>query len=73
MHGGYRLQIHVRNGRVRLCTMNGADWTKRYPRIVEEAARPESQSSLMPRLFTCRPMVLPISMRSTATRSMTKP
>ena len=38
-HGGYRLQIHVRDGRVRLYTKNGADWTKRYPRIVEEAAR----------------------------------
>ena len=29
----------IRNGRVRLYTMNGNDWTKRYPRIVEEAAR----------------------------------
>jgi len=38
-HDGYRLQIHVRNGRVRLFTMNGNDWTKRYPRIVEEASR----------------------------------
>ena len=38
-HDGYGLQIHVRDGRVRLYTMNGADWTKRYPRIVEEAAR----------------------------------
>ena len=38
-HDGYRLQIHVRDGSVRLFTMNGADWTKRYPRIVEEAAR----------------------------------
>jgi ATP dependent DNA ligase domain len=37
-HDGYRLQIHVRNGRVRLYTMNGADWTACYPRIVEEAA-----------------------------------
>src|SRR6476469_10303629 len=36
---GYRLQVHVRAGRVRLYTMNGADWTDRYPRIVEEAAR----------------------------------
>jgi len=35
-HDGYRLQIHVRDGRVRLYTRNGADWTKRYPRIVEE-------------------------------------
>ena len=38
-YDGYRLQIHVRNGGVRLYTMNGNDWTKRYPRIVEEAAR----------------------------------
>ena len=38
-HDGYRLQIHVRDSRVRLYTINGNDWTKRYPRIVEEAAR----------------------------------
>ena len=38
-HDGYRLQIHVRDGRVKLYTMNGADWSKRYPRIVEEAAK----------------------------------
>jgi ATP-dependent DNA ligase len=38
-HDGYRLQIHVRDGRVKLYTMNGADWSKRYPRIVKEAAR----------------------------------
>jgi bifunctional non-homologous end joining protein LigD len=34
-HDGYRLQIHVRDGRVRLYTINGADWSKRYPLIVE--------------------------------------
>ena len=33
-HDGYRLQIHVRDGRVKLYTMNAADWTKRYPGIV---------------------------------------
>ena len=38
-HDGYRLQINVRDGRVRLYTMNGADWSKRYPLIVEAAAR----------------------------------
>jgi bifunctional non-homologous end joining protein LigD len=38
-HDGYRLQIHVRDGRVKLYTINGADWTKRYPRIAQEAAR----------------------------------
>ena len=38
-HDGYRLQVHVRDGRVHLYTMNAADWSKRYPRIVEEVAR----------------------------------
>jgi len=35
MHDGYRLQIHVRDGRARLYTINGADWSRRYPLIVE--------------------------------------
>ena len=30
-HDGYRLQIHVRDGRVRLYTMNGADWIEALP------------------------------------------
>ncbi len=38
-HDGYRLQVHIRDGRVRLYTMNGANGTERYPRVVEEAAR----------------------------------
>src|SRR5262245_8155457 len=37
-HDGYRLQIHVRDGRVRLFTINGADWSKRYPLMAEAAA-----------------------------------
>ena len=32
-------QVHVRDGRVKLYTMNAADWTERYPRIVKAAAR----------------------------------
>ena len=36
-HDGYRLQIHLRDGRVRLYTMNAADWSERYPLIVEDA------------------------------------
>jgi ATP-dependent DNA ligase len=38
-HDGYRLQVHVRDGRVRLFTINGNNWIDRYPLIVEEAAR----------------------------------
>ena len=30
---------NVRDGRVKLSTINGADWSKRYPRIVESRAR----------------------------------
>jgi bifunctional non-homologous end joining protein LigD len=47
-HDGYRLQIHVRDGRVRLYTINGADWSKRYPLIVRDAA---TQQLLMPKWF----------------------
>jgi bifunctional non-homologous end joining protein LigD len=38
-HDGYRLQIHIRDGRIRLYTINGYDWSNRYPLIVEEATR----------------------------------
>jgi bifunctional non-homologous end joining protein LigD len=38
-HDGYRLQIHVRDGRVQLYTINGYDWSNRYPLIMEEATR----------------------------------
>jgi ATP-dependent DNA ligase len=45
-HDGYRLQIHVRDGRVRLYTINGADWSKRYPLIVGAAARIQGSAIL---------------------------
>jgi bifunctional non-homologous end joining protein LigD len=45
-HDGYRLQIHVRDGRVRLYTITGADWSKRYPLIVEAAARIDGSAIL---------------------------
>src|SRR5262245_4456770 len=47
-HDGYRLQIHVREGRVRLYTINGADWSKRYPLIVETAARIQGSAIMDP-------------------------
>src|SRR3974377_1922016 len=45
-HDGYRLQIHVRDGKVRLYTMNGSNWTDRYPRIIEEAVRIQGSAIL---------------------------
>jgi bifunctional non-homologous end joining protein LigD len=43
-HDGYRLQIYVRDGRVRLYTINGANWSKRYPLIVRDAGRIEGSA-----------------------------
>src|SRR6266852_4421338 len=34
-HDGFRLIAGKRDGRVRLFTRRGSDWTDRYPRIVE--------------------------------------
>ena len=38
-HDGYRLQIHIRAGSVRLFTRTGVDWSDRYPWIAQGAAR----------------------------------
>ena len=38
-HDDYRLQVQRRNGRVRLFTRRGFDWTHRFPWIVESAAK----------------------------------
>jgi bifunctional non-homologous end joining protein LigD len=32
---GYRLQIHLNNGRVTVYTRNGQDWTNRFPLIAD--------------------------------------
>ncbi len=54
-HDGYRLQVHVRAGRVRLYTMNAADWTERYPFIVQAAARLKRDA-----VFDCEVRLLPL-------------
>jgi len=38
-HDGFRLQVHICDGGVRLFTINGDDWTDRYRLIVDDAAR----------------------------------
>jgi bifunctional non-homologous end joining protein LigD len=45
-HDGYRLQVRIRAARVPPYTMNVADWTERYPRIVEDAARLKQDAGL---------------------------
>ena len=52
---GYRLQIHIREGRVRLYTMNAANWTERYPLIVEEAARLHDSAIIDAEVVCVRP------------------
>jgi bifunctional non-homologous end joining protein LigD len=46
-HDGIRLQIHVRNGRVRLYTVTGVDWTVRYPWIVEDVGRLDADHAII--------------------------
>ena len=36
---GYRMQARVENGKVRLLTRKGLDWTERFPEIAEDCAR----------------------------------
>jgi bifunctional non-homologous end joining protein LigD len=36
---GYRIQAHLRDGRVTLYTRSGLDWTKRFPTIAADIAR----------------------------------
>ena len=38
-HDGYRMQLCVRDGRVRLFTRRGFDWTDRYPTVTASAAK----------------------------------
>lgn len=43
-HDGYRLLVRKRDGRIRIYTRRGADWTRRFPRIVEAALELEARS-----------------------------
>jgi bifunctional non-homologous end joining protein LigD len=45
-HDGYRLQIHFREGRVRLFTRTGVDWSNRFPWIAEDVALLGVQSAV---------------------------
>jgi ATP-dependent DNA ligase len=54
-HDGYRLQIHVRDGRVRLYTINGANWSDRYPLIARDAARFEGSAIIDPEVVWIDP------------------
>jgi bifunctional non-homologous end joining protein LigD len=46
-HDGYRLIARKRDGRVRLFTRRGYDWTARYPLICEAVAEIPAQSVII--------------------------
>jgi bifunctional non-homologous end joining protein LigD len=46
-HDGYRLLVRKSAGTVRIYTRRGADWTHRFPLIVEGASRLHAQSFYM--------------------------
>ncbi|WLA63900.1 ATP-dependent DNA ligase [Bradyrhizobium diazoefficiens] len=46
-HDGYRLMVRKHDGRVRVFTRRGADWTERFPRIVQAARQLKATSFLL--------------------------
>jgi hypothetical protein len=50
---GYRIQAHLHDGRVRLYTRSGLDWTTRFPWIAAEVTH------LPARIFTSRAKSMP--------------
>jgi ATP-dependent DNA ligase len=46
-HDGYRLMIRKSDDRVRIYTRRGADWTKRFPRIVSSMRKLRIESVLL--------------------------
>jgi ATP-dependent DNA ligase len=46
-HDGYRSQVLIKGGQVRVLTRNGHDWTDRYPSIVAAAAKLKCKSAII--------------------------
>jgi DNA ligase D-like protein (predicted ligase) len=46
-HDGYRTQVLIERGEVRVFTRNGHDWTDRYPGILRAAARLNCRSAII--------------------------
>jgi bifunctional non-homologous end joining protein LigD len=43
---GYRVQVHIQNGQVKVFTRRGNDWTKRFRKIAAEASEIDAGSFL---------------------------
>jgi bifunctional non-homologous end joining protein LigD len=53
-HDGYRSQVLLERGQVRVFTRNGHDWTDRYPSIVLAAANLRCKSAIIDGEALCR-------------------
>src|SRR6266478_8315698 len=52
---GYRVQLHLHDGRVSLYTRTGLDWTTRFPTIAADVARlPAGKRRKSPSYASCR-------------------
>ena len=71
-YDGYRLFLVRENDRVRLLTKCGYDWMKRFLRIVEALLKNRQSRFVIDGESIVVSMAIPISMRSTPARTMTK-
>ncbi len=44
---GYRVQVHLRNGEVKIYTRRGNDWTKRFRKIASDASEIDAGSAIL--------------------------
>lgn len=44
---GYRVQVHIHDGQVRVLTRRGNDWTKRFRKITSDASEIEAGSAIL--------------------------
>jgi bifunctional non-homologous end joining protein LigD len=43
---GYRAQVHIHDGQVKVFTRRGNDWTKRFRKIASDASEIEAGSAI---------------------------
>jgi bifunctional non-homologous end joining protein LigD len=44
---GYRVQVHLQNGQVKVFTRRGYDWTKRFRKIASDASESDAGSAII--------------------------
>jgi ATP-dependent DNA ligase len=70
---GYRVQAHIQNGRVRLYTRGGFDWTSRFATIVASLTRLPAANLVLDGEIICADQRRPPKLQRTARRFATRP